>query len=40
MEYNDRQTPFDKLLLENVPEEIRLQYDDLTNNVPLWKDYS
>lgn len=35
MEYNDRQTPFDKLLLENAPEEIRLQYDDFTNNVPF-----
>ena len=35
MEYNDRQTPFDKLLLENAPDEIRLQYDDLTNNVPF-----
>lgn len=35
MEYNDRQTPFDKLLLENAPEEIRIQYDDFTNNVPF-----
>ena len=35
MEYNNRQTPFDKLLLENAPEEIRLQYDDFTNNVPF-----
>lgn len=35
MEYNDRQTPFDKLLLKNAPEEIMLQYDDFTNNVPF-----
>lgn len=35
MEYNDRQTPFDKLGLEKASEEVRLQYDDFTNNVPF-----
>lgn len=37
MEYNVFQTPVESIGLNKYPEEVRLQYDDFTNNVPFIK---
>lgn len=37
MEYNVFQTPVESIGLSKYPEEVRLQYDDFTNNVPFIK---